>query len=248
MFGYIYLTTNLLNGKKYIGKHKASIFNEEYLGSGKIIRQAVLKNGRENFTVKCLHECETEEELNELEKFYIKKYNAQEDSNFYNISEGGENGRAMLGKHQSDYQKEKASQVHKGRTRSQETRERIKAGIQNMSEEKKLLRQQHASDSHKGKKHTEEQKERISNTLKQLYAEGKIVNGCLGKPAWNKGKKMTEEQLKNHHYSKGMIGIYYPEGDNNNKVKMVPPEQLEEWLALGWKKGYGRRNRKDEER
>ena len=36
MYGYIYITTNLINGMKYIGKHKASMFDPAYKGSGKV--------------------------------------------------------------------------------------------------------------------------------------------------------------------------------------------------------------------
>ncbi len=34
MKGYIYETINLINGKKYIGKHKSSKFDNTYFGSG----------------------------------------------------------------------------------------------------------------------------------------------------------------------------------------------------------------------
>lgn len=30
MFGYIYETTNLINNKKYIGKHKSNKFDKNY--------------------------------------------------------------------------------------------------------------------------------------------------------------------------------------------------------------------------
>ena len=38
MFGYIYLTTNLINEKKYIGQKTSNKFlGESYLGSGKLL-------------------------------------------------------------------------------------------------------------------------------------------------------------------------------------------------------------------
>ena len=59
MYGYIYITTNLLNGKKYIGKHKSSEFEfDKYYGSGKYIKAAIKKYGLENF------KCELLESIN----------------------------------------------------------------------------------------------------------------------------------------------------------------------------------------
>ncbi len=48
MYGYIYLTTNLINKKKYVGQHKSSKFDERYKGSGKLIKKAFKKYGKEN--------------------------------------------------------------------------------------------------------------------------------------------------------------------------------------------------------
>lgn len=67
MFGYIYLTENLINSKKYIGQHKNNSFNPSYLGSGTILKQAINKYGKENFKVEVLEECNSKEELNEKE-------------------------------------------------------------------------------------------------------------------------------------------------------------------------------------
>lgn len=87
---YIYLTTNLINGKKYIGQHKGEP-NDNYLGSGVVLVKAIEKYGKENFKKEILEFC-TEENIDEKEKYWIKKFNAVEDENFYNKSEGGQKG------------------------------------------------------------------------------------------------------------------------------------------------------------
>ena len=49
MYGYIYKTTNLINGKIYIGKHKSEKYDKNYYGSGKIISIAISKYDISNF-------------------------------------------------------------------------------------------------------------------------------------------------------------------------------------------------------
>lgn len=89
-YGYIYLTTNLINNKKYIGQHKNKYFNPKYKGSGKLIIEAFKKYGKENFNTEILEWCFSKEEMDEKEKYYIIQYDAVKNPNFYNISEGGE--------------------------------------------------------------------------------------------------------------------------------------------------------------
>ena len=90
MYGYVYETTCLVNGKKYIGQHKSECFDEKYLGSGKTFVKALNKYGKENFKCKILKECYSREELNASEKYFIKLNEATNSSAYYNISEGGE--------------------------------------------------------------------------------------------------------------------------------------------------------------
>lgn len=93
---YIYMTTNLVNGKKYIGKHKGEI-NDSYLGSGTLLLRAIKKYGKENFKKDILYISKNEKENSIKEREFIKYYNAVLDDNFYNIHEGGDGGNTTAG-------------------------------------------------------------------------------------------------------------------------------------------------------
>lgn len=89
MYGYIYLTTNLINNKKYIGQHKSNLFDTKYKGSGKILQQAINKDGWDNFKCELLEECDSKSELDEREAYYIRLYNAVNSDEYYNLVPGG---------------------------------------------------------------------------------------------------------------------------------------------------------------
>jgi hypothetical protein len=87
---FVYLTTNLINGKKYIGYTTRN--DKNYKGSGSIIKSAIKKYGKENFSLKILEKCSSLKKLYFSEIKWIKKYNAVEDNNFYNLCYGGYGG------------------------------------------------------------------------------------------------------------------------------------------------------------
>lgn len=90
MVGYIYLTTNTVNGMMYIGKHKADSFKgKAYIGSGARLKEAIKLYGRKNFICDLLESCDTIEELNNRERYWIAVFNATENPTFYNIADGG---------------------------------------------------------------------------------------------------------------------------------------------------------------
>ena len=98
-FYYIYIVTNLINGKKYIGKRMCHCPIEEdiYFGSGKAIKNALKKYSIDNFKKEILEICKNYQECNEREKYWIKYFNADKDDNFYNIASGGEGGNTYSG-------------------------------------------------------------------------------------------------------------------------------------------------------
>jgi hypothetical protein len=48
-YNYVYITTNLINGKQYVGEHSTDNIEDRYLGSGFQLRMAIKKYGRKNF-------------------------------------------------------------------------------------------------------------------------------------------------------------------------------------------------------
>lgn len=110
-YGYIYKTTNLINGKIYIGQHKATKFNAKYKGSGVILKDAFKKYGKENFIVEMIDDSASDaDELNKLEIYYIQKYNTRDLEIGYNLHCGGnvQSGKnnPMYGKHFKKHQKQ----------------------------------------------------------------------------------------------------------------------------------------------
>ena len=86
----IYSITNIINNKKYIGQHYGFI-DDNYLGSGTLIKKAITKYGKENFIKEILEITSNYEEMNNREKYWIEYYNAVESEEFYNIATGGFN-------------------------------------------------------------------------------------------------------------------------------------------------------------
>lgn len=87
----IYKTTNLINGKIYIGKDKHN--NPEYIGSGKRLHDAIKCYGRANFKKEILEYCASEKELCEREMYWIKTLNSLYIyGTGYNLTVGGEGG------------------------------------------------------------------------------------------------------------------------------------------------------------
>ena len=84
---FIYKTTNLLNGKYYIGQHKTNNIEDNYLGSGYALKRAIKKYGKDNFKREILAYAYSQEELNELENKILS--NHYQDDNCYNLIAGG---------------------------------------------------------------------------------------------------------------------------------------------------------------
>jgi hypothetical protein len=88
MIFYIYKTTNLINNKIYIGQHVTNNLNDNYLGSGKLLKKAIKKYGKENFKKEILCFCDSTKELNRIEESIITEGFIKR-KDVYNLRLGG---------------------------------------------------------------------------------------------------------------------------------------------------------------
>lgn len=194
---FIYLTTNLINNHKYIGKHYGKL-NDNYLGSGTLLKEAIKKYGKENFKREILFISKDEEENAEKEKEFISIFNAVERRDFYNIHEGGHGGNTIAGwtkERKNDYlkklskQRSGANNPMYGKHVSEETKNKIRNNRDTsyMKTDAYRIKMSNAVEGNKngmyGKHHTEESKNKMSINSKGKTSGNK--NGMYGK----KGEK-----------------------------------------------------------
>jgi group I intron endonuclease len=174
----IYLTTNLINGKKYIGLD--SYNRPWYLGSGTVLKKAIVKYGKSNFKKEILEKCSTIEELRERELYWINKFQAHTNPEFYNRTATLTPTEHRRGKPLSEEHKAKISKANKGRK------------LPPVSEESNKKR----SQSLKGHTTSEETRKKISEAQKGIKkseeAKRKMSLTQSGKPRMNRRKTILQ--------------------------------------------------------
>lgn len=205
---YVYKITNLLNCKIYIGIH--SSLNPEkdgYMGSGKLIKNAIKKYGKNNFKKEILITLDCRNAAIEYERLIVNEEFVKNE-NSYNLIIGGTDSH-QLGKKKKfvkrgpmpEHVREKISAAQRGKKRqplSIEHRKKlseVKKGItpKNMLGDNKaktiekiaaIARKKYKSGErihhYTGKQRSKEDREKISNSLK-------------GNIPWNAGKKMNND-------------------------------------------------------
>lgn len=156
----IYMATNRVNGKLYIGQTVKSLKIRKRAHITTALRgvdiqyfgRAIRKYGQNNFDWEILHKCNDIDELNRLEIYYIKLYNTFEDG--YNLTKGG---LGKLGYRFSDEAKQKKSESLMGKNNPM-------YGKKVSDETKRKLSEMNKGKNNPfyGKKHSEEAKEKVS--------------------------------------------------------------------------------------
>jgi group I intron endonuclease len=196
-YGFIYITTNLINGKKYIGQKMFRISWQDYLGSGKYFLKAVKKYGKENFSREIIAIAYSKEELDKLEIEFIKKHNAVESKDYYNLAFGGE---SITGLHHSEETRKKMSEAQMGekgnmygKHHSEETKKKLSNANKNyiVSEETKKK----ISEATKGKKRSDNTKKKISEIQTKINSEQEVEIRYKYKTGNYSQQKLAEEYL-----------------------------------------------------
>ena len=94
----VYKITNLVNGKIYVGVHKTININDNYMGSGKLIRRSIKKHGIENFKKEYLHVFDNPDDMYNMESLIVNNDFLLSD-NVYNIVNGGHGSFDYINQH-----------------------------------------------------------------------------------------------------------------------------------------------------
>lgn len=216
----IYKTTNLLNGKIYIGQDSHN--NPNYYGSGDLIKRAIKKYGIENFRKDVVEYCTSQEHMNEREIYWIACYNSVDRSIGYNITPGGNKGPSRKGCCDSEKTRMKKSLAQRGNKAnlgkhwSDETKEKLRKamignqhtlGVYPSEETRKKM-----SLARKGKKLSlsEEGREKLSITARKNHlgthlsdiTKEKLRQAMTGRYVSEETKKKQSQAAKGKTFTK----------------------------------------------
>ena len=137
MYHLVYLTTNLINNKIYVGVHSTYNLDDGYIGTGKNIKKAIKKYGKENFKRDILYYCYDIEHAYEIEKNIVTKSFVNR-NDVYNLIEGG---RLV----HTDIVKFKISSSLLGIKRSDETKSKISESWVTRNKNKDIVKRKNSA-------------------------------------------------------------------------------------------------------
>lgn len=204
----IYKITNLLNGKMYIGQHTTENLDDGYMGSGRIIKYAITKYGKENFRKEWLMFCEDKEELNYMERVYVDQTWVDR-ADTYNLQTGGDH--RVLSEESRRKMGEGVSRALKGRKLSEEHKRNLSASLKGWHQSEESNRKN--SEWHKGRHPSEETRQKLkeTHTGEKNYLYGKhlttetrrkISDALSGEQHPNYGKHLSDETKRKISESK----------------------------------------------
>ena len=199
----VYVTTNLINGRRYVGQHCTYDLNDNYLGSNEELKEDIRKYSPFKFERKIIEYCTDIYHLARQELYWIKEFNALEDNNWYNkdcsykpnhfwgkkhsnTSKQKMSGN-LIGKHPKSYKRWHTEKMGHRKGVKLTKDHKIKIAVSMLGPNNHFFGKHHSPEAnesnrqkHLGKHTTEETKQKLSKTLLSLHrkAERRICEHC----------------------------------------------------------------------
>lgn len=231
MYGYIYLWINLITNGKYVGKHKYDKpeWDPNYLTSGELIQKKIKQYGIENFKREMIDICDSLEELNEAEKYWIAELETYIGWNKggYNLTLGGDGVDSETAKSfwQRDGYRENIQNKQHERWADEQLREEQGNRFKSYWDDPiigEILRKERKErwDDEQLRENTKKERKERSNNPEYLAKLGKA-----SKKAWEKSPERHEQQsnLAKKLYEDGISGILPKYGKDNGRYVNVCP-------------------------
>jgi hypothetical protein len=184
----------------YVGKHQTTNLDDGYMGSGKILRDAIKLYGVENFHKEILFVFDNEAEMNRTEaEIVTEEFILRDDT--YNLCVGGQGGFSHINKvglNNSSAQRSKAKELtvkrnQNGSGRSDQFKEKVSNTLRGRKLSDGMLNKKHReetrqkmSESHGGSKNSQFGSFWITNGVENR----KLSNADVIPTGWQRGRKL----------------------------------------------------------
>jgi len=211
----VYKTTNLINGRFYVGVHKTEAPDDRYLGSKSLLKLTIQKYGRDAFRKEVLHDFDNPKDMEAKEAEIVTKAFVDQDET-YNLVPGG-------------YQGDASYRARMGMTRAARRAGGLKGGA---GWAKRLRDDPETAAAHAA---------RLSETFKKWNRSGKLPPP----PDWTGRVHTEEARDKMRGARPGFSGQANSQHGTAWVVReggppqKVPVEELGRWLDEGWERGRG---------
>lgn len=233
-YHYLYKITNLLNNKIYIGIHSTNNLNDGYMGSSKILKNAIRKHGLQNFNKEILSFYESREDLREAEHEIVNaEFIKRKDTYNQNIGgNGGDSYEAYLARKSEDFIK-KSKEFNLGKIW-------ITDGI---SKNTRIYPNETIPEGfYKGKTDFNSRYFKSSDSDAVIYSREYLRSIGKGSKWVNNGeisKRILEGEEIPEGFTEGRLSL--PKGNKGRKFifkegafKLVTPDLLPMYLNDGW--------------
>lgn len=229
IYNYFYIVNNLLNGHFYLGVHSTDTLADGYKGSGKALKLAIKKHGKENFELVPLKFFKTRKELMDFEREIVnERFLTYYKGICYNLKRGGEGGHYNVNMTEEDelqWKKQIGSSVKN--TWDSKTQAEIddwKSKISNTlkGHEVSETTKNKISKTLTGRTTSEDVKIKQSNSLKGKNSKPLCITDI-----------MPQDKLEQYNLN---VGDIFESGNILSDVVKLHRSSVNKWRQRGWVK------------